>query len=43
MKKEKLTIGEAAKYLQVSIDTLRRWDKSKKLQALRCDGDFFCI
>src|SRR3989338_6310855 len=29
--KELITIGEAAKILGVSIDTLRRWDKSGKL------------
>lgn len=30
-----LTINEAAKLLNVSIDTLRRWDKNGKLKALR--------
>ncbi|MFA5729885.1 MAG: helix-turn-helix domain-containing protein [Candidatus Paceibacterota bacterium] len=30
-----ISIGEAAKRLGVSIDTLRRWDKSKKLPAIR--------
>ncbi|MFH1896367.1 MAG: helix-turn-helix domain-containing protein, partial [bacterium] len=30
---EKLTIGEAAQLLGVSIDTLRRWDKKGKLSA----------
>lgn len=35
MDKELLTIREAAKFLNVSIDTLRRWDKNGKLVALR--------
>jgi len=35
---ELLTISEASEFLDVSIDTLRRWDKSKKLIALRKDG-----
>ena len=30
-----LTINEAAKLLDVSIDTLRRWDKNEKLKAVR--------
>jgi len=30
-----LTINEAAKLLNVSIDTLRRWDKNGKLKAVR--------
>ena len=30
-----ITINEAAKFLGVSIDTLRRWDKSGKLKATR--------
>ncbi|OGH88059.1 MAG: hypothetical protein A3J93_02720 [Candidatus Magasanikbacteria bacterium RIFOXYC2_FULL_42_28] len=30
-----LTINEAAKLLDVSIDTLRRWDKNGKLKAVR--------
>ena len=38
MEKERFTIGEAAKYLQVSIDTLRRWDASGKLRAERSAG-----
>src|SRR3989338_299868 len=38
MEKERLAIGEAAKYLQVSIDTLRRWDVSGKLRAERSVG-----
>lgn len=33
-----LTITEAAKFLGVSLDTLRRWDKSGKLVAIRKDG-----
>lgn len=31
-------IGEAAKLLGVSIDTLRRWDKSGKISSFRPDG-----
>lgn len=38
MNKELLKIREAAEFLGVSIDTLRRWDKSGKLAALRKDG-----
>jgi excisionase family DNA binding protein len=38
MEEERLTIGEAAKYLQVSVDTLRRWDASGKLSASRSAG-----
>ena len=34
----KLHIGEASKYLGVSIDTLRRWDKSGKLPAKKSSG-----
>ena len=30
-----LTIGEAAKVLNVSRDTLRRWDKSRRLESIR--------
>lgn len=38
MDKELLTIREAAEFLGVSIDTLRRWDKSGKLIAVRKEG-----
>jgi excisionase family DNA binding protein len=41
MKKENknlLTISEAAKFLKVSIDTLRRWDLKGKLKAVRSSG-----
>lgn len=38
MKKDQFAIGEAAEYLQVSVDTLRRWDASGKLKALRSSG-----
>jgi len=38
MSKELLTIREAAEFLGVSIDTLRRWDKSGKLNAKRKEG-----
>lgn len=37
-RKNNLTIGEAADFLGVSIDTLRRWDSSGKLKALRSAG-----
>jgi len=39
-KKDKnlLTISEAAEFLKVSIDTLRRWDSKGKLKALRSSG-----
>ena len=30
-----ITIGEAARQLNVSIDTLRRWDRSHRLQSIR--------
>lgn len=33
--KELITIGEAAKILGVSIDSLRRWDKSGKLKSIK--------
>jgi excisionase family DNA binding protein len=36
--KEKLSIGEAAKFLGISIDTLRRWDASGRLRAQRSKG-----
>lgn len=40
MKKDKnlLTISQAAKFLEVSIDTLRRWDLKGKLKAIRSSG-----
>lgn len=38
MGEELLSISETAKLLGVSIDTLRRWDKSGKLIAIRKDG-----
>ena len=38
MEKEQFTIGEAATYLQVSVDTLRRWDATGKLRAHRSAG-----
>ncbi|MDP2641630.1 MAG: helix-turn-helix domain-containing protein [Candidatus Yanofskybacteria bacterium] len=37
-KKERLSIGEAAAFLAVSVDTLRRWDASGKLKAQRSEG-----
>ena len=36
--KSLLSIGEAAKFLDVSINTLRIWDSSGKLKALRSSG-----
>lgn len=38
MKEKLLGISEASEILGVSIDTLRRWDKSGKLIAIRKDG-----
>src|SRR3989344_1940184 len=38
MKEELLTIAQAAEILGVSLDTLRRWDKSGKLVAIKKDG-----
>ncbi len=33
-----LSIGQAAKKLGVSVDTVRRWEKTGKLRAFRLDG-----
>ena len=33
-----LKIGEAAQYLNVSQDTLRKWDKANKLKPLETAG-----
>lgn len=38
MEDQLLTIGQAAAYLKVSLMTLRRWDESGKLIAIRKDG-----
>src|SRR3989339_1136815 len=38
MEEELLTIGQAAEYLGVSLNTLRRWDESGKLVAIRKEG-----
>jgi len=38
MEEKLLTIGQAALYLGVSLNTLRRWDKSGKLVAINKDG-----
>jgi len=38
MLNEQLSIGSAASYLGVSIDTLRRWDKNGKLHAKKSAG-----
>ena len=35
---ELLNIAQAAKYLNVSIDTLRLWDKNGKLKPLKTPG-----
>lgn len=38
MEEKLLTIGQAAQYLGVSLNTLRRWDERGKLVAIRKDG-----
>src|SRR3989344_1608881 len=38
MEKKKLNIREAAEIIGVSIDTLRRWDATGKLPAIRSTG-----
>ncbi len=38
MDKSRIYIGQSAKYLDVSVDTLRRWDKSGKLLANKSKG-----
>lgn len=38
MEEKLLTITEAAEILGVSLDTLRRWDKNGKLEAIRKEG-----
>jgi len=38
MEEELLTIGQAAEYLGVSLNTLRRWDENGKLIAIRKEG-----
>src|SRR3972149_11545855 len=38
MTNKPLTIGKAAKYLGISVDTLRRWDKNGKLFAKKSKG-----
>lgn len=38
MEEKLLTITQAAEFLGVSLDTLRRWDKSGKLVAIRKEG-----
>jgi len=38
MEERLLTISQAAEYLGVSLNTLRRWDESGKLVAIRKDG-----
>jgi len=38
MEEKLLTIGQAAEYLGVSLNTLRRWDKSGQLVAIKKEG-----
>jgi len=38
MEEKLLTISQAAEYLQVSLNTLRRWDENGKLIAINKDG-----
>ena len=38
MEEKLLTIGQAAEYLKVSLNTLRRWDESGKLIAIKKEG-----
>lgn len=38
MAEELISIGEAAEMLDVSVDTLRRWDENGKLKAVRSAG-----
>ncbi len=38
MEEELFTISQAAEYLGISLNTLRRWDKSGKLVAIKKDG-----
>ena len=38
MQEKLLTIGQASEYLGVSLNTLRRWDESGKLIAIKKDG-----
>ncbi len=38
MEEKLLTIGQAAEYLGVSLNTLRRWDENGKLIAIRKEG-----
>jgi molybdopterin-binding protein len=36
---DELPIGEAAKALGVSVDTIRRWEKTGKIRTVRDDGN----
>jgi len=38
MEEKLLTIGQAAEYLGISLNTLRRWDESGKLLAIKKEG-----
>jgi len=35
---DRLSIGEASRYLNVAIETLRRWDKKGKIESYRSPG-----
>ena len=37
--KKLLSIGESSEYLDVSIDTLRRWEKKGKIESVRSPGN----
>ena len=39
MPKQQYTIGEAARALGVSIDTIRRWDREGKIETARDSGN----
>ena len=39
MPKQEYTIGEAARALGVSIDTIRRWDRDGRIQTSRDNGN----
>jgi len=45
MSHQYLPIGESATYLSISVDTLRRWEKSGKIKGKRLDGKnrFFAV
>ena len=39
MREEELTLGEAARAIGVSADTLRRWERAGKLQTMRDEAN----